>query len=277
VAGADTDEDGRKFLDELGSRALATIRPVSLAVQDAGSRASAFTRSAWEHRPRFPAASLQLAAGVTLGVLAVRTWRRHSQTKSWRGRVALVTCGSRGFGLLIARELAAQDCSIVICARDEADLRRAEGNLRARGAEVLPVRCDVSDEEQVEALVELAIERFGRIDILVNDAGEIAGSGCAPRWVGGQGALRCSRIPRQAYLHSNVRWIDLRPGLALRAPWGGTLGAAGVRRRGFGGLLLVGLGAACAAQAWTCPGTRQSRFPSGEQFSHGARSRYESC
>ena len=87
--------------------------------------------------------------------------------------MALITGGSRGLGLLLAREFAHAGCAVVICGRDEAQLGRAEEDLRNRGAIVLGVQCDVSDRAQVDHMVEQAETRFGPIDILVNNAGVI--------------------------------------------------------------------------------------------------------
>jgi short-subunit dehydrogenase len=87
--------------------------------------------------------------------------------------VALVTGGSRGLGLLLARELARRSCRLVICARDAAELERAAAGLRALGAEVMTLECDLSDEAAPERLVEAAVSRFGRLDILINNAGII--------------------------------------------------------------------------------------------------------
>ena len=91
------------------------------------------------------------------------------------GQVAVVTGGSRGLGLLLARELARAGCRVVICARDEAELARAREYLEreAAGVEVLTVVCDVSDRAQVERLIGAATARFGQVDILVNNAGII--------------------------------------------------------------------------------------------------------
>jgi NAD(P)-dependent dehydrogenase (short-subunit alcohol dehydrogenase family) len=90
-----------------------------------------------------------------------------------RGGVALVTGGSRGLGLLIARELAIRGFCLAICARDSAELAAAESELAGLGAEVLAVRCDVADREEVERLVRSVVERFGGLDVLVNNAGII--------------------------------------------------------------------------------------------------------
>ncbi|MDQ6885043.1 MAG: SDR family oxidoreductase [Candidatus Dormibacteraeota bacterium] len=89
------------------------------------------------------------------------------------GQTALITGGSRGLGLLLAREFARAGCNIVICGRDEAQLGRAEEDLRQRAAVVLAIQCDVADRSQVEQMMQQAIERFGPIDILVNNAGII--------------------------------------------------------------------------------------------------------
>src|SRR5690606_37780819 len=89
------------------------------------------------------------------------------------GDVVLITGGSRGLGLLLAKEFAARGCRLVICARDEPELARAAHELRAGGAVVMSISCDVSRREQVEEMVQRATERFGRIDTLVNNAGII--------------------------------------------------------------------------------------------------------
>ncbi|HEY9900660.1 MAG TPA: SDR family NAD(P)-dependent oxidoreductase [Pantanalinema sp.] len=93
--------------------------------------------------------------------------------ESLDGQVVLITGGSRGLGLLLAREFARQGCRIAICARDEAELERARRDLEARGAEVLAVPCDVADRAQAERLVAITAAHYGAIDVLVNNAGII--------------------------------------------------------------------------------------------------------
>jgi NAD(P)-dependent dehydrogenase (short-subunit alcohol dehydrogenase family) len=90
-----------------------------------------------------------------------------------RGQVALVTGGSRGLGLAISRELAAQGCRLAICARDESELKTARAGLERSGAEVLAIPCDVSDQTQVAAMVEAVTRHYGQIDLLINNAGII--------------------------------------------------------------------------------------------------------
>lgn len=88
-------------------------------------------------------------------------------------RVALVTGGSRGLGLEIARLYAARGARLVLVGRTEADLRTAAAEL-ARATEVLPVAADVSEE--AERIAGAALDSFGRVDVLVNNASEIGPS-----------------------------------------------------------------------------------------------------
>jgi NAD(P)-dependent dehydrogenase (short-subunit alcohol dehydrogenase family) len=90
------------------------------------------------------------------------------------GKVVLITGGSRGLGFAIAQEFAGLGCRIVICARDNAELERAAAELRRNGVEVLGIECDVANQEQVNSMVSRATEHFGRIDVLVNNAGIIS-------------------------------------------------------------------------------------------------------
>src|SRR5215213_7972144 len=92
------------------------------------------------------------------------------------GRVAVVTGGSRGLGLEIAHGLGEAGASVIVTARRQEWLGPAEEELRAAGIEVAALTCDVVDQEQVEVLAQATIERFGRVDILVNAAGISWGS-----------------------------------------------------------------------------------------------------
>ena len=92
---------------------------------------------------------------------------------SLEGQVALITGGSRGLGLLLARELAGEGCRVAICARDPVELERARLNLANFGHDVFTATCDVSDRAQVEALVAMVVRRYGCLDLLVNNAGII--------------------------------------------------------------------------------------------------------
>ncbi|WP_328307111.1 SDR family NAD(P)-dependent oxidoreductase [Streptomyces sp. NBC_00442] len=89
------------------------------------------------------------------------------------GRTALVTGSSRGLGLLIARELTARGCRVMLCARDAGELAVAEQKLRATGADVASFACDITDADAPQRLLDAVHERFGPLDVLVNNAGII--------------------------------------------------------------------------------------------------------
>ncbi|MBW3571169.1 MAG: SDR family NAD(P)-dependent oxidoreductase [Gemmatimonadetes bacterium] len=98
---------------------------------------------------------------------------RRAREADLAGQLVLITGGSRGLGLLLAREFAGLGCRLAICARDAVELERARAELAAAGAEVLAVPCDVSDAAQVEAMVREVERRCGGVDVLVNNAGII--------------------------------------------------------------------------------------------------------
>lgn len=91
------------------------------------------------------------------------------------GRVAVITGGNQGIGRGIAHAFAAEGCRLVLCARNAQKLASTAAALQEAGTEVLARRCDVTDEAQVEALFQVAVEKFSRVDILVNNAGAFDG------------------------------------------------------------------------------------------------------
>jgi NAD(P)-dependent dehydrogenase (short-subunit alcohol dehydrogenase family) len=117
--------------------------------------------------------ALKLAAAGAGAYLAARAVYRRLSEYDFAGKVVLVTGGSRGLGLLLARGFAAEGAKVAVCARDPEELERARADLAARGAEVLALPCDVTDRAQVGELVEAVTRRFGRVDVLVNNAGVI--------------------------------------------------------------------------------------------------------
>ncbi len=86
-------------------------------------------------------------------------------------RVALVTGSGQGIGEDIALALAEAGADVVVAARTQDAIDDTAAKVRARGRESLAVRCDVLETEQLEALLAATIERFGRLDVLVNNAG----------------------------------------------------------------------------------------------------------
>ncbi len=115
--------------------------------------------------------TLTLAAVGLAGLWAYRRWGRPRY--DFRGKVALVTGGSRGLGLCLARELVGRGARVAICARDPNELARAFADLSDGGAEVVAVECDVTDRARVQELVATVQTRLGPINVLVNNAGVI--------------------------------------------------------------------------------------------------------
>ena len=89
------------------------------------------------------------------------------------GKVALVTGASRGLGRAIALAFAGEGAALALCARREEALQRVAGEVRRLGRRVLAVPADVRSPRDLERLVALTLERFGRVDILVNNASEL--------------------------------------------------------------------------------------------------------
>jgi NAD(P)-dependent dehydrogenase (short-subunit alcohol dehydrogenase family) len=115
-----------------------------------------------------------LAAGA-LGVGAALLARslRASRTIDFHGTSVVITGGSRGLGLLVARELGRQGARLTIAARDRAELDRARHDLEGRGIDATMVVCNVANRDEAERLVDEVVERTGRIDVLINNAGLI--------------------------------------------------------------------------------------------------------
>ncbi len=88
-----------------------------------------------------------------------------------QGKVAVVTGGSRGIGRAVACALVREGAAVTLCARDRVALEKAAAELEASGAQVLAVQADVAQAPQVEQMVKACLERFGSVNILVNNAG----------------------------------------------------------------------------------------------------------
>jgi 7-alpha-hydroxysteroid dehydrogenase len=121
-------------------------------------------------------------------------------------RVAIVTGGSKGIGRGIARAFAEAGADVAIASRTATDLEAAAAELRRdTGRRILAVPCDVNDRAQLEALVEATWKEFGRIDVVVNNAG-----GTPPK-----AALRTSEKMFEAAFHFNVTSAFLLSRLAI--------------------------------------------------------------
>lgn len=98
-----------------------------------------------------------------------------------KNKTALITGGSRGIGKAIAERLAKERCNIAIAAKTTEPHPKLEGtiytaakDIEALGAACLPLQCDIRDEEQIQAAIDETVNRFGGIDILVNNASAIS-------------------------------------------------------------------------------------------------------
>ncbi len=105
------------------------------------------------------------------GCIAARVIRTARYTL--RDKVALISGGSRGLGLVLARHICDQGGKVALLARDPEELARAKADLTARGGKILTVECDLLDRDQIQAAVRKVIDHFDRIDILINNAGII--------------------------------------------------------------------------------------------------------
>lgn len=115
---------------------------------------------------------LWTAAGIG-AVFAFRALTRLRQSYSFQNKVVVITGGSRGLGLVLARQLAAEGAQLAICARTEDQLKKAEQELIAQGAEVLALPCDLTNRVQAEQFIQRVQKYYGRIDVLINNAGII--------------------------------------------------------------------------------------------------------
>src|SRR5580704_15473090 len=91
------------------------------------------------------------------------------------GKTVLITGGTDGLGLALATRLATEGAAVGVCGRDEERLRAAEAAVRAAGGDVLAQRADVTRAGDLEAFVEAAVTRWGRIDGVVHNAGRASG------------------------------------------------------------------------------------------------------
>src|SRR5579871_4788171 len=88
-----------------------------------------------------------------------------------RGKVVVITGASSGAGEATARLLSAQGASVVLGARRVERLKSLAGELTAKGGKALALATDVTDREQMKQLVDAAVQAFGRIDVMMNNAG----------------------------------------------------------------------------------------------------------
>jgi NAD(P)-dependent dehydrogenase (short-subunit alcohol dehydrogenase family) len=112
-------------------------------------------------------------ASVVGSMLLVRGALRNRRTIDLAGKVVVITGGSRGLGLVLARALVERGARVAICARDAEELARARRELEALGGDVLTAQCDVTVRDDVMGFIAAVEDDFGAIDVLINNAGTI--------------------------------------------------------------------------------------------------------
>jgi len=111
--------------------------------------------------------------GLAVGAALVARGLRIRRAVNLRGRVALITGGSRGLGLMLARELGRKGTRVVLAARDAAELERAQAELTSMGIDAVTLIADVGAGADADRIVDDVVRLYGRIDVLVNNAGVI--------------------------------------------------------------------------------------------------------
>jgi NAD(P)-dependent dehydrogenase (short-subunit alcohol dehydrogenase family) len=114
-----------------------------------------------------------LAAGIMTAAALMMFRRTARQRYSFEGKSVVITGGSRGLGLELARLFANEGAHLTLLARTAETLERARGELEQMGARVLVISCDVRDQNDVEQAIATSIRRYGGIDVLINNAGII--------------------------------------------------------------------------------------------------------
>jgi FlaA1/EpsC-like NDP-sugar epimerase len=97
---------------------------------------------------------MQVALAVAAGAMWAGRVLRSDPSYTFRGKIVLITGGSRGLGLALARDLARKGARLAICGRDPDSLERARASLARAGAQVVAASCDVTDRRSVEELIQ---------------------------------------------------------------------------------------------------------------------------
>jgi len=152
------------------------------------------------------------------------------------GKVAVITGGGKGIGRAIALAFAKEGAEVVVAARTESDLKRVASEIESMGRKSLAIVTDLADPEQVRVMVDRALKRFGKVDVLVNNSG-IAGpvANVADMDLEGwnqtlavnlTGAMLCAKyilkkdmIPRRSGNIINISSVSGRMGHAMRSPY----------------------------------------------------------
>lgn len=129
-------------------------------------------RTSGSSRKTLPSARVLATAALAAGAVGLAIVARYRSRYTFDNKVVVITGGSRGLGLVLARELASRGASLGLMARDALELARARRSMDSDSlVQLLPA--DVTDPAQVEQAFGTMIRRFGRIDVVINNAGQI--------------------------------------------------------------------------------------------------------
>jgi short-subunit dehydrogenase len=114
-----------------------------------------------------------IAAGIGAAATVMAVRQVFKPGRDFEGKVVVITGGSRGLGLALAKQFGRRGAKLAICAREEEELAIAERKLSRCASDVFTEVCDIAKREQVQQFLRNVRSRFGRIDVLVNNAGII--------------------------------------------------------------------------------------------------------
>src|ERR1700750_2922043 len=114
--------------------------------------------------------SLNKPFGLALALSSFVVARMMVRQDSFAGKVVVITGGSRGLGLALARRLAQENAKLAILARDQEELVRAKTDLDKYASSVMTCLCDVKNESAVQSTIEQIAAVLGGIDVLINNA-----------------------------------------------------------------------------------------------------------
>jgi len=117
-----------------------------------------------------PDALQWIAAGAGLFLAASAVYNQLTKFNC-RDKVVLITGGSRGLGLELARQLGMKGAKLAICSRTEKQLEKARVELATEGVDVIALRVDVTNRAEVKSLIKDVVNHYGKLDVLINNAG----------------------------------------------------------------------------------------------------------